>query len=95
MLVGASQSVSTDAKGRFSVRLARGVSREVRFSYGDSVQTVKVIVAAPVRLKTDRKSTRNGRSITFTGSVPGAGTARTRVELQALGEREVGAVQDR
>ena len=74
----------TDAKGRFSVKLGKGVSREVRISYGDSVQTVKVIVAAPVRLKTDKKSTRNGRSITFTGSVPGAGNARTRVELQAL-----------
>ncbi len=74
----------TDAKGRFSVKLGKGVSREVRISYGDSVQTVKVIVAAPVRLKTDKKSTRNGRSVTFTGSVPGAGNARTRVELQAL-----------
>ncbi len=78
----------TDAKGRFSVKLGKGVSREVRISYGDSVQTVKVIVAAPVRLKTDKKSTRNGRSITFTGSVPGAGNARTRVELQALANRK-------
>ena len=60
----------------------------MRISYGDSVQTVKVIVAAPVRLKTDKKSTRNGRSITFTGSVPGAGNARTRVELQALANRK-------
>ncbi len=33
--------VTTDAKGRFSVKLARGVSRAVRFSYGDSVRTVK------------------------------------------------------
>ena len=78
----------TDAKGRFSVKLGKGVSREVRISYGDSVQTVKVIVAAPVRLKTDKKSTRNGRSIAFTGSVPGAGNARTRVELQALANRK-------
>ncbi len=76
-------TVTTDAKGRFSVRLARGVSREVRFSYGESVQSVKVIVAAPVRLKTDRKNTRNGRAVKFIGSVPGAGTARPRVELQA------------
>ncbi len=73
----------TDAKGRFSVKLPRGVSREVRFSYGDSVQAVKVIVAAPVRLKTDRKRTRNGRAVAFRGTVPGAGSARTRVELQA------------
>ena len=75
--------VVTDAKGRFSVRLPRGVTREVRLSYGDSVQTVKVIVAAPVRLTTDRKTTRNGRTIKFKGIVPGAGPARTRVELQA------------
>jgi hypothetical protein len=47
------------------------------------VQSVKVIVAAPERLATDRKSTRNGRAIKFTGTVPGAGKARTRVELQA------------
>jgi hypothetical protein len=80
---GLPTGVTTDVKGRFSVRLPRGVSREVRFSYGDSVQSVKVIVAAPVRLATDRKSTRNGRAIKFTGSVPGAGKARTRVELQA------------
>ena len=44
---------------------------------------MKVIVAAPVRLTTDRKSTRNGRAVKFRGSVPGAGGARTRVELQA------------
>ena len=56
----------------------------MRISYGDSVQTLKVVVAAPIRFKTNRTSTRNGRSITFTGSVPGAGKARTRVELQAL-----------
>ena len=50
------------------------------------MQTLKLVVAAPVRLRTNRKSTRNGRSITFTGSVPGAGKARTRVELQALAD---------
>jgi hypothetical protein len=77
-------TAKTDGKGRFSVKLAKGVSREVRISYSDSVQTVKVIVAAPIRFKSDKKTTRNGRSITFTGSVPGAGKAKTRVELQAL-----------
>jgi hypothetical protein len=86
-LVGGSWSAPvwavSDGRGKFSVRLPRGVSREVRFAYGDSVQTVTVVVAAPVRLRTDRKVTRNGRSVTFRGSVPGAGSARTRVELQA------------
>jgi hypothetical protein len=81
-------TAKTDKKGRFSVKLAKGPSREVKVSCGDSAQTVKVIVAAPIRLKTNRKSTRNGRSITFTGSVPGAGNARTRVELQALSHRK-------
>ena len=75
--------VMTDAQGRFSVRLPKGPSRTVRFAYGDSVQTVKVIVAAPVRLKVSPTRTRNGRSIKFSGSVPQAGKARTRVELQA------------
>jgi hypothetical protein len=48
---------------------------------------VKVVVAAPVRLSTDRKSTRNGRSVKFLGRVPGAGGARARVELQAWAGR--------
>jgi hypothetical protein len=78
----------TDAKGRFSVKLRKGPSRQVRVSYGEAVQTVKVIVAAPVRFRSNRVSTRNGRSIVFTGSVPGAGNARTRVELQALAHRK-------
>jgi hypothetical protein len=77
-------SAKTDAKGRFSVRLKRGVSREVRITYGQSLETVKVIVAAPIRFTSNRTRTRNGRSITFDGSVPGSGKARTRVELQAL-----------
>jgi hypothetical protein len=77
-------TAKTDKNGRFSVKLGKGPSREVRISYGDSVQTVKLVVAAPITLKTDKKSTRNGRSITFTGSVPGAGGAKTLVELQAL-----------
>ena len=57
------------------------------FAYGESVQTVKVVVAAPVRLSTDRKSTRNGFSVKFVGRVPGAGGARARVELQAWAGR--------
>ena len=44
---------------------------------------MKVIVAAPVRLKVSPTKTRNGRTIKFSGSVPQAGKARTRVELQA------------
>ncbi|MDA0179014.1 hypothetical protein OJ997_01810 [Solirubrobacter phytolaccae] len=75
--------VTTDAKGRFSLSLPRGPSREVRLAYGASVQTVKLIVAAPVRLKVNRRSTRNGRSVRFSGTVPGTDGARTRVELQA------------
>jgi hypothetical protein len=79
----AAAPVTTDAKGRFSLRLPRGVSREVRLTYGDSTETLKVIVQAPVRLRTDRKSTRNGRAIAFVGSVAGAGAQPARVELQA------------
>lgn len=75
--------VMTDAQGRFSARLPKGPSRTVRFAYGDSAQTVKLIVAAPVRLKVSPTKTPNGRSVKFNGSVPQAGRARTRVELQA------------
>jgi hypothetical protein len=81
--VSGTSGVTTDAQGRFSVRLPKGPSRSVTFAYGDSAQSVKLIVAAPVRLKVSPTKTRNGRSITFRGSVPQAGKARTRVELQA------------
>jgi hypothetical protein len=76
-------TTTTDAKGHFIVTLPKGPSREVRVSYLDSAQTAEVVVPAPLRLTTDRKQTRNGRSITFQGSVAEAGTASTRVTLQA------------
>jgi hypothetical protein len=75
--------VLTDAKGRFAFKVPRGPSRKIRFAYGDSGQTVSVIVPAPVRLRTNRKNVRNGKRVAFLGSVSGAGRARTRVELQA------------
>ena len=81
--VSGTSGVVTDAQGRFSVRLPKGPSRTVSFAYGDSVQTVKVVVAAPIRMKVSPTKTRNGRSVRFRGSVPQAGKARTRVELQA------------
>lgn len=81
--------VTADASGRFAVTVARGPSREVRVAYGASAQTVKLIVAAPVRLTVNRKATRNGRSVKFSGTVPGTGGARTRVELQAWAGRWV------
>ncbi|RKQ92075.1 hypothetical protein C8N24_1914 [Solirubrobacter pauli] len=81
--------VTADAGGRFAVTLPRGPSREVRVAYGDSAQTVKLIVAAPVRFTANRKATRNGRSVRFSGTVPGTGGARTRVELQAWAGRWV------
>lgn len=77
----------TDSKGTFTLSLPRGPSREVRVAYGESAQTVQLVVAAPVRLRTDRRRTRNGRSVRFSGSVPGAGSARSRVELQAWAGR--------
>lgn len=81
--------VTAGANGRFAFTLPRGPSREVRLGYGESTQSVKLIVSAPVRLKTDRKATRNGRSVRFEGTVPGAERARTRVELQAWAGRWV------
>jgi hypothetical protein len=81
--VTGTSGVLTDAQGRFRVRLPKGPSRTVTFAYGDSLQTVKLIVAAPVRLKVSPSKTRNGRSVKFSGNVPQAGRARTRVELQA------------
>lgn len=80
---------TADAKGNFVISVPPGPSRELRVAYGESIKTIKLIVAAPVRLRTNRKTTRNGRSIKFSGSIPGAGDARTRVELQAWAGRWV------
>jgi hypothetical protein len=76
-------STESDAQGRFSVTIPKGPSREVSLAYGGSTQTVNVVVAAPVRLSTNRKQVKNGQTVTFMGHVPSAGRARTRVTLQA------------
>jgi hypothetical protein len=75
--------VQTDAKGRFVLRLAKGPTREVRLSYSGSASTLRFNVAAPIRLTTNRKTTRNGRTIKFRGRIPDAATSQTRVTLQA------------
>ena len=84
------KSITTDKNGAFAVRLPRGPSREIQATAlsGDSasVAVLRASVAAPLRLTSNRKSTRNHRSIRFTGSVPGTPKgARTRIDLQALG----------
>jgi hypothetical protein len=84
------KTLTTDKSGAFSLRLPRGPSREIQATAltGDavSVAVLRTRVAAPLRLTTNHRSTRNHRTITFTGSVPGVGkTARTRIDLQALG----------
>jgi hypothetical protein len=81
-------SVTTDAHGRFSVTVPKGPSRDVRVSFGGSSQTVRVVVAAPVQLSSDRTRTRNGRTITFEGKIPEAGDGHIRVILQALARGE-------
>jgi hypothetical protein len=76
-------ATSTDANGRFKIAVPKGPSREVRVSYLGATQTVRIDVAAPLRLSTDRKRVRNGQTVRFRGHVAQAGTARTRVTLQA------------
>jgi hypothetical protein len=53
-----------------------------RFRYALSETTADLVISAPVKLATNPKATRNGRSIRFSGRVPGT-DATTRVELQA------------
>jgi hypothetical protein len=72
-----------DARGRFTVKVPKGPTREVRLAYLNAAQTVKLVVAAPLRLTTNRRMTRNGRTITFTGRIPEAGASQARVTLQA------------
>jgi hypothetical protein len=73
----------TDHQGKFKVIVPKGPSREVRLSYFDAASIVQLLVPAPLKLTTDRRATRNGRTITFHGRVPESGGARTRVTLQA------------
>jgi hypothetical protein len=75
--------VQADATGRFAVRLPKGPTRAVRLSYGSAGSTLLLQVAAPIRLSSNRRTTRNGRAITFTGRIPESGASDTRVTLQA------------
>jgi hypothetical protein len=84
------KTLTTDKTGAFALRLPRGPSREIQATAttGDaaSVAVLRTTVAAPLHLTTNRRSTRNHRTITFTGRLPGTPkTARTRIDLQALG----------
>jgi hypothetical protein len=83
------RSVATNAQGEFRVRLAGGVSREVRFTSGDSERSVKLLVAAPIRLRAHRLRAGDGRTITFSGTVPGSERTRIRVNLQTWAGRWV------
>ena len=88
------RTLTTDAKGAFATRLPAGPSREIKVAAaspgGWSVATLQTIVKAPISLKTNRARTRNGRTVRFTGSIPGTpAAARTRVDLQAWAGRWV------
>jgi hypothetical protein len=74
--------VLSDAQGHVSVRLPKGPSREVRFTYGDQAASVNVVVPAPVRFAASPATTRNGGTIRLHGSVPGT-QATAAVDLQA------------
>jgi hypothetical protein len=86
-------SVTTDAKGRFRYRVARGTSRSLRFTYtafpGDAGPVasaqVSVHVRAGISLKTSPSRVRNGTVLTFRGRVLGErGTRRAVVTIYAL-----------
>ncbi len=80
-------TVRTDKHGAFALRLPRGPSREIQATVVTSSTasaTLTTSVAAPVRLRANRKSTRNRRTVAFAGTVPGTPKgARTRIDLQA------------
>jgi hypothetical protein len=94
--VGASFAVqpalTTDAAGRFAIRVPAGPSRELRFRYRAYLEDadvaaenrLSVVVPAPVQLRTNRGTLRNGQTVRFNGRIPGASDEdRTRVEFQA------------
>jgi hypothetical protein len=74
--------VVTDAAGRFAVPVEPGPARVFRFRYAVSEATADLVIPAPVKLAATPNTTRNGRSIRFSGRIPGT-DATTRVELQA------------
>jgi hypothetical protein len=94
-LVGAPMApageVTTDSTGRFAYATTAARSRTIRFAYRTHVEDAEfasttdigLAVIAPVRLASSRRSLRNGQTVRFKGSVPGApAAAREVVELQ-------------
>jgi hypothetical protein len=79
----AATSLRTDAKGRFSHRLAAGPNRVVEFSSGAASARVTVRVRAGVTLKTSTRRVRNGSALRFSGRV--LGRRRALVTIYALG----------
>jgi hypothetical protein len=86
-------AVTTDAKGRFTYRVARGASRSFRFLYtafpGDAGPVasaqVSVHVRAGVSLKASPARVHNGTVLTFRGRVLGErGSRRAVVTIYAL-----------
>ena len=78
--------VVTDAQGHFTVAVPAGTSRTFRLRYASSEVSADVVIPAPVKLNVSPRTTRNGRTVRFTGSIPGT-DAGTRVELQARAGR--------
>ena len=84
----------TDASGRFTWKVSRGPSREIKFTATSpgsfSSATLQSSVKAPIELKTNRTRTRNGQKVRFTGTIADAPPdSRTRVDLQAWAGRWV------
>jgi hypothetical protein len=79
----AARSLRTDAKGRFSYRVATGPSRVIEFRSGASSTRVTVRVRAGVTLRTSTTRVRNGSALKFSGRV--LGRQRALVTIYALG----------
>lgn len=84
--------LTTDADGRFRFSLRARSSRLVRFAYRTyfedlapaQLQEVELRVRAPISLGVSHRSTRNGRSVHFSGRIRGvASSSRKAVEMQA------------
>ncbi len=78
---------TTDAAGRFSIRVAAGPSRTFRFRYAASEATTDVVVDCSGRPPAVGTNHAQWTTVRFNGRVPGSGAASTRVELQARADR--------
>jgi hypothetical protein len=72
------ETLQSDTRGRFSLRVPRGPSRTIRFHYGGTplikpaTEEIAVLVPARTTIAVNKRYVPNGRSVRFSGRLTGA-----------------------